>query len=107
MQDLPVDADSFALLTGREITTDQFLAAAAVVKARARSYTRGAGFDAEGNPAEDIESVIMTAVIRLLANPLDVESERMGGFEVRYGAAFQGWSIGERETLNRYRVMAK
>lgn len=101
-----VTAETLTALSGSAFDADQASAAIAVVTSRAKSYTRGVGFTDTGI-ADDIESVIQTAVLRLLANPLNVERESMGPLAVEYGNNFQGWTIGERQVLDRYRMNAR
>lgn len=85
--------------------TNQVNAAISVVSALAKSYTRGVGWDDAGEPAEDIAAVILTATVRLLVNPSQLDSESMGPFAYRGG--FSGWSTAELATLNRYRIRAQ
>lgn len=70
-----------------------------VIKAMAGAYTRGGGFTETGINKE-IAAVIMTATVRLLANPEQIDYS-VGG--TRLGRGFQGWSLGETYVLNRYR----
>jgi hypothetical protein len=75
-----------------------------VVTAMARAYTRGRGFDAYGEPCDEIAAAIVTAAARLLANPEQVSTE-VGSVRVRGG--WQGWNLAEQTVLNRYRVRAQ
>lgn len=82
--------------------------ALAVVSNIAHSYTRGIGFDADDTPNDEIASVIVLAVARLLRNPSQLPvREEMGGMVVDWRGGFTGWTLGERETLDRYRVKAQ
>ena len=99
--------DDVAALLNTTPNADQVDAALHVVSALAKSYTRGAGWDDAGEPADDLAAVILTATIRLLTNPTQIQSESMGPFAVQYGNNFQGWSTAELATLNRYRVRAQ
>lgn len=78
----------------------------AIVAALASSYTRGVGFDEEGEPAEDLAAVITTATARLANKPDQVPNEEVGPFKVS-AASFTGWSLPELVVLNRYRKRAR
>lgn len=71
----------------------------AIIKALAKSYTRGGGFVA-GEPLEDVAAVIVTASARLAANPEQI-AYQVGAVAFRGG--FEGWSLAELAVLNRYR----
>ncbi len=72
----------------------------------AAGYTRGRGF-IEGEPSADIRSVIVLATARLLSNPGGLlYSESEGPSSVEFRSAFNGWTVSERVTLDRYRVKA-
>jgi hypothetical protein len=72
----------------------------AIVTAMARAYTRGKGFDENGDPLDDVAAVIVTATARLMANP-DQIARTTGPFS--YSGGFTGWSLAETFVLNRYR----
>ena len=74
-----------------------------VVTQMARAYTRDGGFTA-GVPNSEIGAVITTAAARLVANPEQL-STTVGTASVR--GAFNGWTLAERLTLNRYRKKAQ
>lgn len=76
-----------------------------IVAAMARAYTRGAGFDVDGNPADDLAAVIVVATARLLGNPEQAKAETIGPFSTTY-TPFVGWSLAETFVLNRYRRRA-
>ncbi|CRZ17987.1 hypothetical protein [Mycolicibacterium neworleansense] len=103
---MPITAETLSALSGLTFTADQANAAVSVVTSRAKSYTRGIGFTDDGI-ADDIESVIQTAVLRLLVNPTNVERDAMGSLSVQYGNNFQGWTLSETQVLNRYRERAR
>lgn len=69
-----------------------------------KAYTRGRGFtlDEDGNQvaAEDIESVILTASNRYIANPSGL-LYRAGSEQI--SSAFSGWTLAETFVLNNYR----
>ena len=67
----------------------------------ARAYTRGNGFDINGDPNAEIESVVMLAAARLVPNPAQLTSEDADGYSARGG--FQGWTLTERLVLDNYR----
>lgn len=77
------------------------------VTVMARAYTRDNGF-AGAVPNEEIRAVIVTAAVRLLANPYQVPvdfGDRTTVQAIRGG--FTGWSTAELSVLNRYRVRAQ
>ena len=74
--------------------------------AMARGYTRDRGFE-NGEPADDLAAVIVTATARLLANPDQVPNDvTAGSFSKRTYAGFTGWSLAETFILDRYRKRA-
>lgn len=75
-----------------------------IVRAMARAYTRGNGFDLDGFPNEEIEAVIVTATARLVANPEQLRHS-VGGVQML--DSFKGWSLAETFVLNRYRKRAR
>lgn len=83
----------------------QFDAVTTVVASLAKSYTRGNGFT-DGEPADDLRSVIMLASTRLLRDK-GIAAESMGPFSVTYRGGFDGWTAGELMVLNRYRARAQ
>jgi hypothetical protein len=87
-------------------TDAQVTQALSIISLLASEYTRGIGFT-DGTPNDGIAAVIITATARLLRNPSQLPvREQMGAVLVDYRGGFQGWSIGERFTLDRYRVTA-
>lgn len=79
-----------------------------VVGQLVRAYTRGVGFDANGNPADDLKSVIMLATLRLWQHPSQLPvKEQYGAIMVDYRAGFQGFTLAEQTILNGYRVRAQ
>jgi len=89
-----------------EVNSSHAEAVIATVSAHAKSYTRGRGWDTEGNPYDDVRAVILTASARLLTNPTQITSERsMGPFSTSYRPN-DGWSTAELYVLNRYRERA-
>lgn len=84
----------------------QVAQALSAVSNLAHAYTRGVGFDDDG-PNDEIASVIALATARLLRNPSQLPTrEQYGAIVVDFRSGFTGWSLTERETLNRYRVQA-
>lgn len=78
-----------------------------IVTAMAQGYTRGRGFES-GEPADDLEAVIVTATARLLANPEQIPNDvTAGSFSKRTYAGFKGWSLAETFILNRYRQRSR
>lgn len=94
---------------GRPDDGDTIARAAKVLplaSAMIRGYCRDRGWtlvDGEWIPADDIAAVVLTVTARMLANPEGIDLQ-IG--EVRMGAGFQGYSLGELATLHRYRVRA-
>lgn len=95
------------LLSTTPAPTDvQVSQALSVVTNLAHAYTRGVGFDG-GEPNDEIAGVIVLATARLLRNPGQLPvREQYGSIVVDYRGGFQGFSIAELATLNRYRVQA-
>lgn len=82
-------------------------AAIAQITVMAKAYTRDNGFTA-GVPNAEIRAVIVTAAVRLLANPYQSPvdfGDRTTIQSLRGG--FTGWSTAELTVLNRYRVRAQ
>lgn len=73
-----------------------------IIKAMAMSYTRGNGFK-DGQVAEDVHAVIVTATARLIANP---EQLHYATGAVRFSDGFKGWTLAETFVLNAYRKRA-
>jgi hypothetical protein len=73
-----------------------------VVTELARAYTRDRGFTA-GKPNSQVGAVIVTASARLVANPEQLPTD-VGSVSIRGG--FNGWTLAERATLDRFRVKA-
>ena len=103
-----------ALVTGQDVAdflgqgTDAPLVALAeehvtIVTAMVRAYTRGGGFNEEGEPNDEIAAVITTATARLVSNPGQL---RYGVADVQMNDAFRGFSLAETFVLNRYRKKA-
>jgi hypothetical protein len=104
---MPTVQNVLDLLTTDPAPTDaQMRQALSVVTNLAHAYTRGVGFD-DDDPNDEIGSVIALAAARLLRNPSQLEvREQYGAILVDFRGGFSGWSLTERETLNRYRVNA-
>lgn len=97
-------ADLSALL-GRNVPTPQGEAALSVVTMAVRAYVRGGP---SWVPNDEQASVILTAAARLIAHPRQIDmSESVGPQSASLRAGFQGFTLGERITLDRYRVTAK
>ncbi len=69
-----------------------------------RTYTQGAGFDAEGTSLEvDLAAVIVASVARVVLNPereLALSGPRLTGTP----GTFEEWTLPELEVLARYRL---
>jgi hypothetical protein len=110
---MALTADQLALLMGQQLppaefaTDDRLQAVLNTVAAVAKAYTRGNGWDAEGNPAEDIEAAIYSASMRWLVNPSQIPQRvEMGTFVTDLRSGFVGWSLVELGVLNDYRERA-
>lgn len=78
-----------------------------LVTAFAKAYTRGRGFDAQGEPNEEIAAVITTASARLGSNTAQTSTSRTDGEVTREQRSwFTGWTLAELMVLNRYRKRA-
>lgn len=103
-----ITAGQVVALLGRTGDADaSALAAAAlpVATAQVRAYTRGNGFSGD-QPTPDLDAVILTTAARLTSNPSGIRSEKVGEFETQYQVV-NGWTLGERAILNRYRRKAQ
>lgn len=89
------DNTELVALAGQHVT---------VIKAMARAYTRGEGFDPAGEPEEDVWAVIIAATARMTSNPEQLRHS-VGGVQQNEG--FAGWSLAEQFVLNRYRKRAR
>lgn len=67
-------------------------------------YTRGRYRDQHGHYRPGIQAVVLTVAARLLANPGQVTTRvQAGTLTVSKGPGFQGFTLAEQLTLNRYR----
>lgn len=102
------DGDTVAAFLGQP-DQDRVIAMAKehvpIVAAMARSYTRGQGFDDQGDPYEDVAAVITTATARLVTNPGLTTSESAGAMSTQQ-RTWDGWTLAETFVLNRYRKRA-
>ena len=74
------------------------------VTALAKAYTRGRGFSAAGTACHPaIHAVIVGATARSVSNPARAYKVVAGSVE-QQNARFEGWTILERQTLDRFRV---
>jgi hypothetical protein len=101
------------LIDEREIVQNQrraiLLADASIplLTAFAKAYTRGRGFDGDGDPNEEIAAVITTASARLGSNTAQTATSRTDGEVTREQRTwFTGWTLAELFVLNRYRKRA-
>lgn len=82
-------------------------AAIPLLTAFARAYTRGRGFDEDGEPNEEIAAVITTASARFGSNTAQTSTSRTEGEVTREQRTwFTGWTLAETFVLNRYRKRA-
>jgi hypothetical protein len=75
-----------------------------IVNAMVRAYVRGKGYDALGEPADDVAAVITTATARLVVNPAQLDRESADGYSV--SGSFHGFTLAELFVLNQYRKRA-
>jgi hypothetical protein len=102
----PTSADLSALM-GQDVGAGQAASGLAIITSMAKAHTRGQGFDLNGNPADEIRAVILTASARLLSNAKGLlYDEAVGPESISYRSAFSGWTLIERMCLDRYRVKA-
>lgn len=93
--------------TGQQLDAGQAEAVITIVSAQAKSYTRGRGWDTNGQPADDLRAVILTASARRLTDPTQTITDRsMGPFSTSYRPN-DGWTTAELYVLNRYRQRAQ
>lgn len=93
---------------GRQPDPDRVATELHVITALARAYTRGQGFDSDGNPGEDIRAVILIATARFHAHPGQVRANIVKGPQsASFGDGFNAWTLAELAVLHRYRVRAK
>lgn len=76
-----------------------------IVTTYVKAYTRGAGFDEFGYPAEDIEAVITAVTARYVVNPQQNVREQLGSQSVVHGK-LDGFTLVEQAVLHRYRKRA-
>lgn len=100
--DLVARVVAFMGQTGNTYFTAQATEHVTVIASMAQEYTRGAGF-LGGQPTGSVQSVIVSASARLLANPEQIEHQ-VGAVAIR--GAFEGWSALEKTLLNTYRRTA-
>lgn len=76
-----------------------------IVRELVSEYTRGKGFDVDGNPTPGLEAVIVSATARITQNPEGVITETIGDYSVRR-SVFTGFSLVEKLVLDGYRRRA-
>jgi hypothetical protein len=100
----PTVSDLSALL-GRSVSAEQGGAVLSVVTMAVRAYVRGGP---AWEPNEEQAGVILTAAARLCSNPSGLDrSESVGPQAASWRNSFQGFTLGERITLDRYRITAR
>lgn len=72
------------------------------VTLQVRGFTRGRGFSDEGEPADDIRAVIVSAAARSMANPSGMKRMRLGVTDYTPGT-YAGWTLAELAILHNYR----
>ena len=91
------------MLGGARVTNAELTELIRRATALVRTYTRGAGFDAEHDALEaDLAAVIVASVARVVLNPeraLALSGPRLTGTPGTFGE----WTLVELEVLARYR----
>ncbi|GAS88899.1 hypothetical protein [Mycolicibacterium brisbanense] len=89
-----------------EISAEQATEILGIITAIVKSATRGNGFQG-GVPTEDLRAVILTSAARLWRHPSQVDyGETKGPESVFYRSGWDGFTVGERYVINRYRRTA-
>lgn len=101
---VPTVSDLSALLN-RPVSAEQGEAVLSIATMAVRAYVRGGpGWE----PNSEQASVILTAAARLIAHPRQIDmSEAVGPQSAAWRGGWNGFSLGERLTLDRYRVTAR
>lgn len=73
-----------------------------VVTAFIKAYTRGQGFDAHGEPNEDVEAVILTCAARTVVNPEQMKRYSIADYS-ETPAVLDGFTLPELAVLHLYR----
>lgn len=95
-----------AALLNRQVDSTQGQAVLAIVTSQVSAYTRGVGF-VDGVPNDELRGVILLASLRILGNPEQLSRSVVRGPEsADWRGGFSGFTVGERMTLDRYRVKA-
>lgn len=101
----PSVEDLSALLGRTTLPAEQGEAVLSVVTMAVRAYVRGGP---SWEPNDEESSVILTAAARLIAHPRQIDiSEAVGPQSAAWRGAFNGFTLGDRITLDRYRVTAR
>lgn len=91
------------MLDGAPVTNDELTELLRRATSLVRAYTRGAGFDAEGDALEaELAAVIVASVARVVLNPeraLAVSGPQLAGTPGTFGE----WSLQELDVLASYR----
>ncbi|APE18265.1 hypothetical protein BOH72_26285 [Mycobacterium sp. WY10] len=91
---------------GRTVAPEQGAAVIQVATAQVRAYTRGVGF-ADGEPNDELASVILGLASRYLAHPRMIAMDETEGPSSAIWRSSPGsFTVAEIFTLNRYRVRA-
>lgn len=79
------------------------------VTATVRAYTRGRGFDLDGQPTPDLALVIVASCARLTQNPQGIYEDSDSIDDASSSkklSIFNGWTLPELAILHRYRKRA-
>lgn len=100
------DVGAFVGRTDFDFTNGPAQLAATLARHAAAAYTRGVGFDDPDAVPARLYPVILLRAVRLLGNPQQLLNEQRDGVQMNYGAAAQGFTYQEVQTLNDYRRTA-
>lgn len=79
---------------------------ASTAREAAKSYTRGVGFETDGQTPESLRHVILLRAVRMAMNYSQLVSESRDSVTLLYGSAGQGWTLTETQALDGFRRRA-
>lgn len=89
-------------------TWEQAQQALMVAESVVNAYCRGNAKDGDGLWREGVWAVVLMVAARVLANPAGIQyRDQAGPFSVSRQSGFEGFTLGERFVLNRYRKSSK
>ncbi|WIY81383.1 hypothetical protein [Propionimicrobium sp. PCR01-08-3] len=102
----PAAGEALAWLAGDgEFNTEDVTGVLPLVTSLAKAYTRGKGFD-DDMCADEIRAVIYSVTARVLKNPSGLRISETEGPRSYSIAGWAGFTLLERQVLDRYRVKA-